>query len=102
MDTSGCSEKCHHPIYFSFYFEEEPARKYALYIPSLGKRGPGCPLTFYLAYIQLLLHIGYDVWKDDENEMAAEEIALPPLAKINVPTVKDDGDNVLLYSILVL
>ena len=33
----------------------------------------------------LVLHIGCDVWKDDENEMAAEEIALLTLAKINVP-----------------
>ena len=31
--------------------EEEPARRYALYIPSHGKRRPGRPHTSYLAYI---------------------------------------------------
>ena len=48
--------------------DEEPARRYALYIPSHGKRRPGRPRTSYLAYIQRVL--GYD-----KDEMAADEIA---------------------------
>ena len=32
--------------------EEEPTRRYALYIPSHSKRKPGCPRTSYLAYMQ--------------------------------------------------
>ena len=48
--------------------EEEPVGRYALYIPSHGKRRHGRPRTSYLAYIQRVL--GYN-----ENEMTAEEIA---------------------------
>ena len=35
--------------------EEEPARRYALYIPTIGKRRPGRPRTSYLDYVQRLL-----------------------------------------------
>ena len=37
--------------------EEEPARKYALYIPTIGKRRPGRRRTSYLTYVQRLLGI---------------------------------------------
>ena len=48
--------------------EEEPDRRYALYIPLHGKRKPGRPRTSYLACIQLLL--GYN-----EDELLADQIA---------------------------
>ena len=47
--------------------EKEPAIRYALYIPSRGKRRTGRLRTSYLAYSQHKL--GYD-----ENEMTVEEI----------------------------
>ena len=31
--------------------KEEPARRYALYIPTIGKRRPGRPRTSYLTYV---------------------------------------------------
>ena len=37
--------------------KEEPARRYALYIPTIGKRRPGRPRTSYLNYVQRLLGI---------------------------------------------
>ena len=48
--------------------QEEPARRYALCIPSHCKKRPRRLHTSYLAYIQRVL--GYD-----ENEMATEKIA---------------------------
>ena len=48
--------------------EEEPVRRYALYIPPHGKRRPGRPRTSYLAYIQRVL--GYD-----KGMIQAEQIA---------------------------
>jgi exonuclease III len=48
--------------------EDEPARKYALYLPPHGKRRPGRPRTTYLTYIQRVL--GYD-----EGLLQAEQIA---------------------------
>ena len=48
--------------------EEEPVRRYALYIPPHGKRRPGCPRTSYQSYIKRLL--GYD-----EDDMSADQIA---------------------------
>ena len=47
---------------------EEPSRKYALYVPTMGKRKPGRPCTSYLAYIQQLLG-------DNESLMQEEQIA---------------------------
>ena len=37
--------------------KEEPARRYDLYIPTIGKRRPGRPRTSYLNYVQRLLRI---------------------------------------------
>ena len=48
--------------------EEEPASRYALYIPPHGNRRPGRPRTSYLAYIQRLL--GYE-----EGSIQADKIA---------------------------
>ena len=48
--------------------EQEPARRYALYIPPHGKRKPGRPRSSYLSYIQRVL--GYD-----EDETSAGTIA---------------------------
>ena len=48
--------------------EEEPVRRYALYIPPHGKRRPGRRRTSYQSYIKRLL--GYD-----EDDMLAEQIA---------------------------
>ena len=48
---------------------EEPARSYALYIPSHGKKESGRPWISYLAYIQGVL--GYD---ENEKEKTAEEV----------------------------
>ena len=48
--------------------EEEPASRYALYIPPHGNRRPGRPRTSYLAYIQRLL--GYE-----EGSIQADQIA---------------------------
>ena len=48
--------------------EEEPASRYALYIPPHGNRRPGRPCTSYLAYIQRLL--GYE-----EGSIQADQIA---------------------------
>ena len=35
--------------------KEEPVRRYALYIPTIGKRRPGRRRTSYLTYVQRLL-----------------------------------------------
>ena len=48
--------------------EEEPVRRYALYIPPHGKMRPGRPRTSYQSYIKRLL--GYD-----EEDMSADQIA---------------------------
>ena len=48
--------------------EEEPASRYALYIPPHGNWRPECPRTSYLAYIQWLL--GYE-----EGSIQADQIA---------------------------
>ena len=45
--------------------KEEPARRYALYIPTIGKRRPGWPRTSYLTYVQRLL---------GDNEGAMQEL----------------------------
>ena len=46
---------------------EEPCNKYALYIPTHGKRRPGRQKTSYLAYIQRLLG-------DENNDLSPEGI----------------------------
>ena len=48
--------------------KEEPARRYALYIPTIGKRRPGRPRTSYLTYVQRLL-------EDNEGAMQEQQIA---------------------------
>ena len=48
--------------------KEEPARRYALYIPTIGKRRPGRPRTSYLNYVQRLLG-------DNEGAMQERQIA---------------------------
>ena len=48
--------------------KEEPARRYALYIPTIGKRRPGRPRTSYLNYVQRLLG-------DNEGAMQEQQIA---------------------------
>ena len=49
--------------------EEEPASRYALYIPPHGNRRPGCPRTSHLAYIQRLM--GYK-----EGSIQTDQIAM--------------------------
>ena len=48
--------------------KEEPARRYDLYIPTIGKRRPGRPHTSYLNYVQRLLG-------DNEGAMQEQQIA---------------------------
>ena len=48
--------------------KEEPARRYALYIPTIGKRRPGRPRTSYLNYVQRLLG-------NNEGAMQEQQIA---------------------------
>ena len=48
--------------------KEEPARRYALCIPTTGKRRPGRPRTSYLNYVQRLLG-------DNEGAMQEQQIA---------------------------
>ena len=48
--------------------KEEPASRYALYIPTIGKRRPGRPRTSYLTYVQRLLG-------DNEGAMQGQQIA---------------------------
>ena len=48
--------------------EEEPVRRYYLYIPPHGKRRPGRPRTSYQSYIKRLLRY-------DEDDMSADQIA---------------------------
>ena len=48
--------------------DEEPAKQYALYIPTHGKRRPGRPRTSYLTYIQQILG-------DNEGNMQVKQIA---------------------------
>ena len=48
--------------------KEEPARRYSLYIPTIGKRRPGRPHTSYLNYVQRLLG-------DNEGAMQEQQIA---------------------------
>ena len=47
--------------------KKEPARRYALYIPTIGKRRPGRPRTPYLNYVQRLLG-------DNEGAMQEQQI----------------------------
>ena len=51
--------------------KEEPARRYALYIPTIGKRKPCQPRTSYLTYVQRLL---------GDNEGAIQEQQIAALA----------------------
>ena len=48
--------------------KEEPARRYALYILTIGKRRPGRPRSSYLNYVQRLLG-------DNEGAMQEQQIA---------------------------
>ena len=48
--------------------KEEPAQRYALCIPTIGKRRPGRPHTSYLPYVQRLLG-------DNEGAMQEQQIA---------------------------
>ena len=48
--------------------KEEPGRRYALYIPTNGKRRPGRPRTSYLNYVQRLVG-------DNEGAMQEQQIA---------------------------
>ena len=48
--------------------KEEPTRRYALYIPTIGKRRPSRPRTLYLNYVQRLLG-------DNEGAMQEQQIA---------------------------
>ena len=47
--------------------KEEPTRRYALYIPIIGKRRPGRPRTSYLHYVKRLLG-------DNEEAMQEQQI----------------------------
>ena len=62
----------HHQLKFLGHIlrmsKEEPARRYALYIPTIGKRRPGRPRTSYLNYVQRLLG-------DNEGAMQEQQIA---------------------------
>ena len=51
--------------------KEEPARRYALHIQTIGKRRPGQPRTSYLTYVQRLF---------GENERAMHEQQIAALA----------------------
>ena len=53
--------------------EEEPASRYALYIPPHGNRRPGRPRTSYLAYIQRLL--GHEEGSDQIAPFAKDQSA---------------------------
>ena len=73
--------------------KEEPARRYALYIPTIGKRRPGRPRTSYLNYVQRLL---------GDNEGAMQDSRLPHLLMIVMngetlwspaPQLMDDDDD---------
>ena len=48
--------------------KEEPARRFALYIPTIGKRRPGRSRTLYLNYVQRFLG-------DNEGAMQEQQIA---------------------------
>ena len=48
--------------------KEEPARRYALYIPIIGKRRPGRPHASYLNYVQRLF--GYNEGAMQEQQIA--------------------------------
>ena len=50
--------------------KEEPARRYALYIPIIGKRRPDRPRTSYLTYVGLQRLLG-----DNEGAMQEQQIA---------------------------
>ena len=50
------------------HVQEEPVRRYALYIPTIGKRRPGRERTSYLNYVQRLLG-------DNEGAMQEQQIA---------------------------
>ena len=62
----------HHQLKFLGHIlrmsKEEPARRYALYIPTIGKRRPGWPRTSYLNYVLRLLG-------DTEGAMQEQQIA---------------------------
>ena len=49
--------------------KEELARRYALYIPAIGKRRPGRPHTSYLTYVQRLL-------EDNEEAMQSPHLLM--------------------------
>ena len=51
--------------------KEEHARRYALYIPTIGKRRPGRPRISYLNYVQRLR---------GDNEGAMQEQQIAPFA----------------------
>ena len=55
-------------VTFSEWQRKKPARRYALYIPTIGKRRPGRPHTSYLTYVQRLLG-------DNEGAMQEQQIA---------------------------
>ena len=61
----------HHQLKFLGHIlrmlKEEPARRYALYILTIGKRRPGHPHTLYLTYFQRLLG-------DNEGAMQEQQI----------------------------
>ena len=63
----------HHQLKFLGHIlqmsKEGPARRYALYIPTIGKRRPGWPHTSYLTYAQRLLG-------DNEGAMQEQQIAV--------------------------
>ena len=48
--------------------KEEPARRNALYVPTIGKRRPGRPRTSYITYVQRLLG-------ESEGAMQEQQIA---------------------------
>ena len=58
--------------------EEEPASRYALYIPPHGNRKPGRPHTFYLSYIPILfsLHSAVVGVQRRQCRLQADQIAM--------------------------
>ena len=78
--------------------KEEPARRYALYIPTIGKRRPGRPHTSYLNYVQRLLGIMKEQCKNSRLPHLLMIVVLGETLWSPAPQPMDDDECVMKHA----
>ena len=96
----------HHQLKFLGHIlrmsKEEPARRYALYIPTIGKRRPGRPRTSYLNYVQDCLEIMKEQCKNSSLPlllMIVDSSCMEKPSSRLPPQPMDDDDELPIWAL---